>query len=80
MYTHKIGIIQGRLTPPKGRGIQFFSFNEWIEEFKKTVSLGKGNANFPKLFSALKKISYSGDFTLQAARGKEGVEEENVKK
>lgn len=31
---HHIGIMQGRLVPPKGRGIQFFPFREWREEFK----------------------------------------------
>ena len=30
---HPIGIMQGRLVPPKGRGIQFFPFEEWEEEF-----------------------------------------------
>jgi len=29
-----IGIMQGRLIQPKGRGIQFFLFDEWEEEFK----------------------------------------------
>ncbi len=28
-----LGIMQGRLTPMKGRGIQFFPFDEWEEEF-----------------------------------------------
>jgi len=31
--TYPIGIIQGRLVFPKGRGIQFFPFEEWREEF-----------------------------------------------
>lgn len=31
--TYPIGIMQGRLTMPKGRGIQFFPFKEWQEEF-----------------------------------------------
>ena len=30
---HPIGIMQGRLVPPKGGGIQFFPFEEWEEEF-----------------------------------------------
>ncbi len=29
----QIGIMQGRLTEPKGRGIQFFPFDNWKEEF-----------------------------------------------
>lgn len=31
---HPIGIMQGRLIPPKGRGIQFFPFEEWRDEFR----------------------------------------------
>lgn len=31
---HPIGIMQGRLVPPKGRGIQFFPFEEWQDEFR----------------------------------------------
>ena len=31
---HPIGIMQGRLVLPKGRGIQFFPFEEWQEEFR----------------------------------------------
>ena len=39
-----------------------------------TVALGDGNANFPALFQELRKIAYSGDFTLQVARGSDGNE------
>jgi|SRR3989344_591596 len=39
-YPHLVGIMQGRLTPPKGRGIQFFPFEEWEEEFRKAAELG----------------------------------------
>jgi hexulose-6-phosphate isomerase len=39
-----------------------------------TVPLGTGNADFPKLFEALEKINYRGDFTLQVARGTPGDE------
>jgi hexulose-6-phosphate isomerase len=39
-----------------------------------TVPLGTGNTDFPALFSALEKISYQGDFTLQVARGTPGEE------
>ena len=31
---HPIGIMQGRLVLPKERGIQFFPFEEWQEEFR----------------------------------------------
>ena len=36
----KIGIMQGRLTPALGRGIQFFPFKEWKEEFIKGKEIG----------------------------------------
>ena len=31
---HPIGIMQGRLVLPRGRGIQFFPFEEWQDEFR----------------------------------------------
>lgn len=31
---YPIGIMQGRLTPSRGRGIQFFPFDNWEEEFR----------------------------------------------
>ncbi len=34
------GIMQGRLTPSKGRGIQFFPFNEWQKEFHLGQKIG----------------------------------------
>lgn len=34
------GIIQGRLTPTKGRGIQFFPFDNWREEFYLASQIG----------------------------------------
>ena len=36
----KIGIMQGRLTPSKGRGIQFFPFEEWKQEFCAGKEIG----------------------------------------
>ena len=39
-----------------------------------TVPLGTGNADFPELFEALRKVSYSGDYILQVARGLPGHE------
>lgn len=35
----QIGIMQGRLTAPKGRGIQFFPFDNWKEEFATAQEL-----------------------------------------
>ena len=37
--SRSIGIMQGRLTESKGRGIQFFPFEEWKEEFKKAQKI-----------------------------------------
>jgi hexulose-6-phosphate isomerase len=39
-----------------------------------TVPLGSGSTDFPAVFENLRRISYSGDFTLQVARGTEGDE------
>ena len=33
-----------------------------------TVPLGTGSADFPEVFSALRRIDYRGDFILQTAR------------
>ena len=43
---YSIGVMQGRLTPPKGRGIQFFPFEEWEEEFEKAAGLGLDEIEF----------------------------------
>ncbi len=45
-----------------------------------TVELGTGNADFDGLFKGLKEIDYKGAFILQAARGEEGKESENIEK
>lgn len=37
-----------------------------------TVPLGQGNADFNKIFKALKKINYKGNFILQTARAEDG--------
>lgn len=37
---NSIGIMQGRLTGSRGRGIQFFPFEEWKGEFKKSQEIG----------------------------------------
>jgi len=39
-----------------------------------TVPLGEGDADFPALFAALRRVAYRGDFILQVARGPEGDE------
>jgi hexulose-6-phosphate isomerase len=44
-----------------------------------SVSLGQGDADFDKLFSGLREIKYSGSYILQAARGDDGNEKQNIK-
>jgi hexulose-6-phosphate isomerase len=63
------------------------TLNEYItnvhikdRKYKGTsVSLGQGDADFDKLFDGLMKIGYSGSYILQAARGDEGDEKQNIK-
>lgn len=43
---NKIGIIQGRLTPSKNRGIQFFPFDNWENEFQTVSELGLDEIEF----------------------------------
>ncbi len=43
---HRIGIMQGRLTPPEGRGIQFFPFENWENEFYTAKRLGLDDIEF----------------------------------
>ena len=45
-----------------------------------TVQLGTGSADFEKVFSALKDVRYDRSVLLQAARGKDGEEEKNIKR
>lgn len=45
-----------------------------------TVELGTGSADFDRLFEGLREINYQGNFVLQAARGEEGKEFENIEK
>ena len=40
------GIMQGRLTKPRGRGIQFFPFENWKEEFRVAAELGLQEIEF----------------------------------
>ena len=44
-----------------------------------TVALGTGSADFDGFFNALGKISYNRSFIIQAARGRDGDEENTVK-
>lgn len=43
---NQIGIMQGRLTPSRGRGIQFFPFDNWKQEFYTATSLGINEIEF----------------------------------
>ncbi|MBI4120763.1 MAG: sugar phosphate isomerase/epimerase [Parcubacteria group bacterium] len=43
-----------------------------------TVPLGTGSVNFPRLFSLLHDMRYTGAVTLQAARGEDGKEVETI--
>ncbi len=40
------GIMQGRLTPSNGRGIQFFPFDKWEDEFKISADIGLQEIEF----------------------------------
>lgn len=40
------GIMQGRLTEPRGRGIQFFPFDNWKNEFKIANKIGLDEIEF----------------------------------
>lgn len=43
---HNLGIMQGRLTPSLGRGIQFFPFDNWKNEFIKGSEIGLNEIEF----------------------------------
>lgn len=45
-----------------------------------TVPLGTGSVDFPRLFSLLHKMHYTGAVTLQAARGEDKEEVETIKR
>lgn len=56
-------------------------FNLHIKDRKlhgATMRLGTGNADFDKVFCALKRIGYKNSIILQAARGQDGLEKENI--
>jgi len=44
--THPIGIMQGRLVHPRRRGIQFFPFKEWQEEFQTAARISIDEIDF----------------------------------
>lgn len=43
---NKIGILQGRLTPSNNRGVQFFPFDNWQNEFSAAQELGLSDIDF----------------------------------
>ncbi len=43
---NSIGIMQGRLTPSLGRGIQFFPFDDWENEFLLAAEIGLDEIEF----------------------------------
>ena len=45
-HNHPIGIMQSRLVSPKRRGIQFFPFEEWQEEFYSASKIGIHEIDF----------------------------------
>jgi len=45
-----------------------------------TVELGRGNADFDKVFSLFKKINYQGNFILQTARARDNEHSELISK
>jgi hypothetical protein len=46
----------------------------------ETVNPGEGDTNFLSIFSMLKKYSYNGKFTIQTARGINGMEQSTILK
>jgi len=43
---NKVGLMQGRLTPSEARGIQFFPFENWKNEFKDARNIGFDEIEF----------------------------------
>lgn len=46
MRVYRVGLMQGRLTPSLGRGIQFFPFEEWRNEFETAKSISIPHIDF----------------------------------
>ncbi len=75
-----IGILEGRLTPSRERGIQFFPYGEWEEEFPAAKRLGLeaieiliqrkdwGHPNHPLLFAEgrtrIRRLAEENDITI----------------
>ncbi len=67
--------------------VEFECYGRWITDVHikdrvfggTTVPLGEGNVDFPKVFSLLYRMNYTGIFILQAARKRSGIEQETIK-
>ena len=66
MVTPCIGLLQGRLTPSAGRGIQFFPFENWQNEFPIAKEIG---------FSAIELLVKRDSYAENPLWSDEGVEE-----
>ncbi|MEK7133851.1 MAG: sugar phosphate isomerase/epimerase [Patescibacteria group bacterium] len=78
-----IGVLQGRLTPPRGRGIQFFPDDNWEQEFQDAKNIGlsaiellirpKGLREHPLMTTAgrarLLELSSSTDIAIPSVHG-----------
>ncbi len=64
----KFGIIQGRLTPSRGRGIQFFPEENWEKEFFVARDLGLGNIEWVFDYSKFDKNPLWTDVGIQEIR------------
>ncbi len=71
---HQLGIMQGRLTKPKGRGIQFFPFDNWKNEFYAADKLGLDEIEFIFDFDEYEKNPlWTSDGIRQMKEVKEGT-------
>lgn len=70
-----IGVMQGRLTSARGRGLQFFPFGEWEEEFRKAAKLGLSEIDFSfdERYSENPLWSQSGLLSIKALISETGV-------
>ena len=67
--------------------IDFESYGSWITDIHikdrvyggTTVPLGKGDVDFPLVFSLLHRMNYNGIYILQTARKQPGREQETIK-
>lgn len=65
---HNIGIMQGRLTEPKGRGIQFFPFDNWEDEFYSARDCGLDEIEFIFDYDNYEKNPLWSDSGIQSVR------------